>query len=321
MPRDLWTLPGVRLQRPGELKRMQEQFPSDIVSPHFRYGKSLRSKGTEGVVGTYTDEWGCEWSVAEAGVSGEVKNPPLAHWEALDGYSPPWELLEGVDLSETNSHCESSEGFVRAGTHVRPFERMQFLRGTENLLTDILMQTDEFFRLRNMIHDFNLREMEMWAMTKVDAISFMDDWGAQGSLLIDPELWRELFKPMYREYCEIAKGAGKYVFMHSDGHIRAILPDLIEIGVDAVNSQLFCMDIEELGRTFKGKITFWGEICRQRILPFGNVNDVRNAVSRVRRALDDGQGGVIAQCEWGVMDPYENIATVFEAWEESLEVM
>ncbi|MBX7256409.1 MAG: methyltransferase [Candidatus Hydrogenedentes bacterium] len=321
VPRDLWTLPGVRLNRANELKRMYELYPSDIGAPLFRYGKSLRQKGTEGVVGTYTDEWGCEWTVGEVGVSGEVKNPPLADWSALDGYTPPWELLEGVDLAATNAYCQSTDKFMRAGTHVRPFERMQFLRGTENMLADVLMQTDEFFRLRNMIHDFNIRELEMWANTKVDAVSFMDDWGAQSNLLIDPDLWRELFKPLYREYCEIIKSSGKYVFMHSDGHIRAIIPDLIEIGVDAINSQLFCMDIEELGKTFKGKITFWGEICRQRIMPFGTSDDVRNAVRRVRRALDDGQGGVIAQCEWGVNDPFENIAAVFEAWEKPLEAV
>jgi hypothetical protein len=38
------------------------------------------------------------------------------------------------------------------------------------------------------------------------------------------------------------------------------------------------------------------------------------AVRRVRAALDDGVGGVIAQCEWGLHDPAENIAAVFEAW-------
>jgi hypothetical protein len=86
-----------------------------------------------------------------------------------------------------------------------------------------------------------------------------------------------------------------------------------EDGVDAVNSQLFCMDIEETARRFKGRISFWGEIDRQRVLPFGTVEEVRAAVGRVRRALDDPEGGVIAQCEWGKHNPRENIRAVFEA--------
>jgi len=90
---------------------------------------------------------------------------------------------------------------------------------------------------------------------------------------------------------------------------------LIEIGVDAINSQLFCMDVEEIGRRFKGRITFWGEIDRQNILPFGKVEDVKNAVKRVKKALWDGNGGVISQCEWGINNPMANIIAVFEEWE------
>jgi uroporphyrinogen decarboxylase len=150
----------------------------------------------------------------------------------------------------------------------------------------------------------------------VDGISFMDDWGSQHTLLISPKLWREFYKPLYAEYCRMIHAAGKFVFYHSDGHIFDIIPDLIEIGVDALNSQLFCMDIEEIGRRYRGQVTFWGEIDRQHVMPFGTVAEVQAAVQRVRAALDDGRGGVIAQCEWGIDVSAENVAAVFAAWEE-----
>jgi hypothetical protein len=127
-------------------------------------------------------------------------------------------------------------------------------------------------------------------------------------------MWRAVFKPLYKHYCDIIHGGGKYVFFHSDGYIAPIYEDLVEIGVDALNSQLFCMDIEELGRRFKGRITFWGEIDRQHVMPRGTPDDVRNAVQRVRRALADERGGVIAQCEWGKDNPKENVEAVFESW-------
>jgi hypothetical protein len=88
--------------------------------------------------------------------------------------------------------------------------------------------------------------------------------------------------------------------------------------MDAINSQLFVMDIEELAHLYKGKITFWGEIDRQHVLPFGTTEEVRAAVMRVRRALDDGRGGVIAQCAWGKDDPKESIETVFRSWSEPI---
>jgi hypothetical protein len=75
------------------------------------------------------------------------------------------------------------------------------------------------------------------------------------------------------------------------------------------------MDIEELAK-YKGKITFWGEIDRQHLLPFATPDQVKEGVRRVRRSLGDGRGGVIAQCEWGIKDPATNIAAVFEAWNE-----
>jgi len=302
--------------RKTELEEVLGMFPSDFTGAPGKYGPSKRAQGTPSEVGTYIDEWGCEWTVAEPGVCGEVKNPPLADWDRLADWEPPWELLEKADFSKVEAFCKSTDKFVKAGTHTRPFERMQFLRGTENLFMDLAFQPEEFMVLRRKIHEFNLREIELWSTTAVDAVGFMDDWGTQSSLLISPDLWRDIFKPMYKDYCEILKSKGKYVFFHSDGHTIDIIPDLIEIGIDALNTQLFCMDIEEIGRRFKGKITFWGEIDRQNILPFGSVEGVRSAVRRVRRALDDGSGGVIAQCEWGIRDPKENIIAVFQTWLE-----
>jgi len=317
-PRDLWWLPGVEQFRKPELNAMLARYPIDFARPAFRYGQSDRARGTPDRVGAYTDEWGCVWSVAEDGVVGEVKVPPLADWNALVSFTPPWEVLNDADSSETNASCAATDRFVRSSTSVRLFERMQFLRGIEDLYLDLAYLPSELYTLRDMVHEYYLREIELWAKTDVDAVFFMDDWGSQSNLLIAPELWRELFKPCYAAYCQRIHEAGKFVFFHSDGFIEPIIGDLIEIGVDALNSQLFCMDIESIARQFKGKITFWGEICRQRILPFGTRDEVRAAVWRVRRALDDGSGGVIAQCEWGNTDPAENIGAVFETWLEPL---
>ena len=312
-PRHLWHLPGIALLRRDELETVQKKYPDDFTGAPVRYGASRRASGTPNVVGKYTDAWGCVWSVAEPGVIGEVKGPPLADWSALERYTPPYELLEEADLSAVNPFCAETDKFVMESIG-NPFERMQYLRGPEALYMDLAYGADEMLKLRDMVHAFNLQSLEMLCETDVDAISFADDWGSQNSLLISPNLWRELFKPLYADYCRIAHAAGKFAFMHSDGNITAIYPDLIEVGVDALNSQLFCMDIEELGRLYKGKLTFWGEIDRQRILPFGTADEVRAAVRRVRAALGDGNGGVIAQCEWGINVPRENIEAVFEAW-------
>jgi hypothetical protein len=120
---------------------------------------------------------------------------------------------------------------------------------------------------------------------------------------------------LYREYNEVARHYGKYVFMHSDGYIADVIADLIEIGVTALNSQIKCMGAVELGRRFRGRITFWGEMDRQELLAFGSAEEVRRAVGEARASLY-ANGGVIAQCEFGLGAKPENVLEVFRAWRD-----
>lgn len=313
IPRQLWVLPWAERTWPAELAAIRKKYPDDIVqSPGF-LTEPLKTSGDEYAPGVYVDEWGCRFESRQAGIIGEVKEPRIAAWSDLDGLRLPQERLS-VDVRKVDDFCAASGAFVHARTVVRPFELLQFLRGPENLYVDLAERPDGLFRLIEKIHRFFLEELELWASTDVDALFFADDWGSQNSLLISPVLWRELFKPLYRDYAEVAHRHGKYIFMHSDGHIAAIYPDIVEIGVDALNSQLFCMDVKELGRRFAGQITFWGEVDRQRLLPYGSPADVTAAVMVAKEALFRN-GGVIAQCEFGIGARPENVAAVFETWD------
>lgn len=316
VPRHLWRLPGTKMFRQDDIKRILQKYPEDITILEFTYGRGKLTRGERykrGVVAT--DEWGCQWRAAEDGVVGEVKEPPLKDIAQAEQLHAPYEILDGADFGKVNEMCAATDAFTLAWTTVRPFERMQFLMGTEQLFVELMYNSRHLYRLRDIVHQFYMEELRRWVRTDVDGISFMDDWGSQRSLLISPQMWREIFKPLYEDYCELIHSQGKYAFMHSDGNIEEIYPELIEAGVDAVNSQLFCMDIEKLGREYKGKITFWGEIDRQHILPVGTKHQVSEAVKRVKESLWLADGGVIAQCEFGLKDPVENIETVFETWQ------
>ncbi len=291
-------------------------YPSDVAGVAYHYGKG-KFQGVINAKGSWTDEWGCVWTAAEEGVKGEVKEYLLDDWSKLEHFSPPWDVLEEADLSMVDAQCESTDKFtvVFWGVSPSPFQRMQFLRGTENLFLDLAEESPEVYRLRDMVHEYFVRQEKLWCQTKIDAIHIEDDWGAQNSLLISPALWRRFYKPLYREYCEIAHNAGKYVIMHSDGFILDIIDDLIEIGVDAVNSQLFCMDLEELERRFGGRICFWGEIDRQYTLPFGSEQEIRESVDRVKDVfLKDRHTGIVAQCPGGKDILHPAIRTVYDEW-------
>jgi hypothetical protein len=314
VPRQLWTLPWADLTWPAELAAIRSRFPDDIVTCPAFLREPLRTTGREYEPGLFVDEWGCRFENKQSGIIGQVKDPVLGSWADLGAVRVPRERLS-VDTGRVEEFCERSEAFVLAKTWSRPFELIQFLRGPENLYLDLADPPDELRRLIATVHSFYKEEMELWAATPVDALVFADDWGGQNALLVSPALWRAIFKPLYRDYVEIAHRWGKYAFMHSDGHIEAILPDLVEIGLDALNAQLFTMDIDAIGRRFAGRLTFWGEIDRQRLLPYGTPEDVRAAVRAVRRALWR-DGGAVAQCEFGIGARPENVAAVFEAWDE-----
>lgn len=315
VPRDLWTLPAVLLFEQDKYNQVIAKYPMDIFKAEVNPGSDpARIKATQNT-GTYVDEWGSVWQVGEPGVVGEVIEPVLKDWSKLGSYKPPFKELENRDYSEINSTCKKTDKFVLSGVTARPFERLQFLRGTENVFMDLAYGNLKLEKLLNMVHEYYLQDIRKWCQTDVDGIFLMDDWGTNLSLLISPEMWRNVFKPLYKEYCDMIHRAGKYVFFHSDGNIEQIYGDFIEVGIDAINSQLFCMNIEALAEKYKGKITFWGEIDRQHVLAFGSQQEIKEAVERIRKAFYNCTGGIIAQCEWGKGNSIENIEAVFETWQ------
>jgi uroporphyrinogen decarboxylase len=313
IPRDLWVLPWAEDHYPRELAEIRRRFPSDIVTAPACLIHPPSTEGGQYEIGTYVDEWGCVFYNKQRGVIGEPKEPRLKTWDDLDQFQPPAGTLS-VDIRQVNAFCRASDGFVLSGCCARPFERLQFLRTSEQIYFDLGEQAPGLFTLLDRVHQHYLKEMELWAQTEVDALSFMDDWGAQRALLISPRMWRRIFKPLYKDYIDLAHAHGKKAFMHSDGCTADIIPDLVELGLDALNCQLFTMDIETLGKQFAGKITFWGEIDRQRLLPFGTPAEVDQAVRRVNRAFYR-DGGVIAQCEFGAGARPENVAQVYATWD------
>ncbi len=317
VPRDLWLLPWAEIHFPEKLKALQQRFPSDIVEGPNVYQPSPRVSGNAYEPGLYTDEWGSIFTNIQRGAIGEVRTPMLkdiADWKEV---KPPYETLpadRAAARGAVSRFCASTDKFVKAPCCPRPWERFQFLRGTENAMLDLLAHGEGAGELIRHIHAFYMQELEFWVTTDIDAIWFMDDWGAQTQLLISPPLWRELFKPLYKDYCDLAHAYGKFAMMHSDGHILSVLDDLVEIGVDALNSQLFCMDMQELARHGRGRITFWGEIDRQHILP-GDPDGGRDAVRKVARHLFLNAGGIIAQLELGLRSNPDTAWAVFEEWE------
>ena len=209
------------------------------------------------------------------------------------------------------------------------FEMGQRVRGMENFLCDLLAEPDmaklvldKILELKIQFWDLALDELG----DLIDVVAENDDYGTQESQLVSPDTFRELFKPRMAELFSFIKtklaskkkdGEKGYLFFHSCGNVRPILPDFIEIGVDILNPVHISaagMDPISLKNDFGSEISFWGGgVETQKILPYGTPDEVREDVKRnVETLMVDG-GFVFntihnIQCEV----PPENIMAMVE---------
>jgi len=310
LPTDFWPLPSTWYGREEAVNALVKRYPTDIAGIQVNqiFDIPFYKKGT------YTDLWGCEWLLLQDGMVGEVKRAPLDDYRKLADYAwPTAQVEQGWD--ETLAALAANKDKFTTGWCGDGFERMQFLRGPEQLYEDLADEDcGEVYELRDRVFGLIRRYAERWAKTDVDAIYFSDDWGSQRSLLISPAKWREFFKPKYKECFDIALDAGKKIFFHSDGYILDIYPDFIEMGLSAINSQVWCMGLDDV-QQFAGKITFWGELDRQEMLPHGTPEQIRAAAKEMVQKLYRN-GGLIGQSSVDNLSSLENIEAALSAWHE-----
>jgi uroporphyrinogen decarboxylase len=314
LPRDIWGTNYIQAYRPKEWERVTTQFPLDFFRAPMVLGSSLRATGQKGDAGIRVDEWGSVWKSLQEGISGEVVRPILHDWSNWNSFHSPNEMLDRPNIEAVNLACRQSDRFRLGEIGPGPFERLQFLRGTEALLMDMADQDSRLGVLLDKVHEFFLRHVAIWCQTEVDGVTMGDDWGSQTALLISPHLWRKSFKPLYKQYFERIHQAGKKVFFHSDGMIWDILPDLLDLGADAINCQVYCIGVERISREYKGKVAFWGELDRQSLLSFGQEEDVRKAARDLAGRLDKRAGGFIGQLYWGTDVTVGHVQAAFEEW-------
>ncbi len=179
------------------------------------------------------------------------------------------------------------------GSH---FEKAYFARGFENLMADIAADYAFAKRLHRQIIDRNLVMLENFlTIPEIDGVLLGSDWGSQRGLLMAPEVWDDLIRPGEQAEYDLIHAFGKDVWVHSCGDVQALIPRLIEMGLDVLNPvQPECMDLAAQKQAYGAKLTFWGGISTQKTLPFGTPDDVRSEARRVRDLMMAGGGYILA---------------------------
>jgi uroporphyrinogen decarboxylase len=282
----------------------------------------------------FTDEWGITWRrPLPHGLYFDIARPPLSETtlEALQNH--PWPdpcdpaRREGLKnaaqaLHEAGEYAVILSGISGGGA----MELAAWLAGFENFFAMLLLEPDLADALLDRALEIKLR---FWQETLpevgpfVDIISESEDLGVQDRLMISPRTFRRHIKPRLQQLFAGIKAVAPQVkiFLHSDGAIAEILPDLIEAGVDILNpvqvSAKGMGDTAFLKREYGQHLTFWGALDTQQVLAYGTPEEVKTEVGRRIADLAPGGGFVLASVHNIQANvPPENILAMIEGWEQ-----
>lgn len=317
-------LPIALIKYGDEIINIMKRFPQDFGPSEFRIPKhnDLAFNYRSGI---NKDEWGTVWEGRFEGLVGQVKETPISDWEKIESYKFPSLYDETqIKVGKNNVIKAKEDGlFVLLGySPGNLFERMQWLRGYRKLLIDFVKLPKELNQLADMIVDYSISSIRQGLDMGADGISFADDWGTQNALMIKPSFWREFFKPRYKKMFDVVHEGGAYVFFHSDGYIMDIIDDFVEIGVDVLNPQFSCHDLEKLALKTRGKLCISTDIDRQYILPFGTISKVTHYVSRVIKLFgSENNGGMICRGEASADTKIDNIRVMYETFDKNYKIV
>jgi hypothetical protein len=260
-----------------------------------------------------TDEWGNLWARIDETSKGECVRGVLTDWEQLDELVLP-DYSNATDFESIRAaRAADSDKWLIGHLPGFAFNIARKMRKLDEYLADLLLQPEKTHALHDRIDDMLADLIANTGRAGADAIMFPEDWGTQSQTLISPDLWRREFFPRFQRLCGLAHDSGLRVMMHSCGAIGAIVPGLIEAGVDCLQfDQPALHGLDALaGYQENAKITFWCPVDVQRDLPSGDEGRIRQAARDLLDALWQGRGGFIA----GFYDGEQAIG-VKPAWQQ-----
>ena len=262
------------------------------------------------------DWWGAGHSTTEEGYF--VADSPLSANRDLETFAWPDPFDPGLlDDAKRVMDQSRAEYFITPNFGFALFERAWTLRGFENFFMD--MSTDPGYtdKLLDRITEIQLVLIRRFIELGVDGAYFGDDYGAQKNLLFSPRMFRQYIEPRLARLFAPFRERGLPVLMHSDGQIQQILPDLVKIGLTALNPvQPEVLDHRWLRTTFAGQLAFYGGISTQTVLPNGSPDEVEQAIRVcVADLAPDGTGLVLAPSHRMMTDiPLTNVTRMLDVF-------
>ena len=247
-----------------------------------------------------------------------LKEPGI---EGIDFDAVTQVMLDSLDKGSAEIIIrDNPDKFILGQLNFGPFERSWMLRGFENVLADSILNPVFYEELLERITEMQLALVDKLCELPIDGMFFGDDWGDQRGVILGPERWRRFIKPRVAKLYERARSAGKIVLTHCCGNVFDIIPDMIEMGLDVLESlQPEAMNVYEIKRKYGKNLRLWGGLGTQQVLPFGSPEDVRGEIRRLIRELGRGGGYILAPAKPLMEDiSTENAVAVIEEFAQGL---
>ncbi|HPP11882.1 MAG TPA: uroporphyrinogen decarboxylase family protein, partial [bacterium] len=261
-----------------------------MVSPAYR-GPSL----PEG-----TDIWGVVRQPVANSLDSyeEIVCHPLKEFQTIDQLQNyPWPRKEFFDyqvIGEQLAALDRTGNWAVMIANGNIFETAWYLRGFQQLLLDFMVNPELADYLLSRVADFMVAHFQAILEAgrgRIDLAFTADDLAGQQGLLVSPSLWARYIRPHHLRLNNVIHHYGARVIYHSDGAVIELVPELMEIGMDVLQSlQLDArgMDPVELKTRFGQRLSFQGGVSVQKTLPFGSSEEVRQEVERLITVLGKG---------------------------------
>lgn len=278
----------------------------------------------------YIDEWGqlrrmpagsLYYDVVDFPLAGPITVRDIANFDWPDPTDPGYTrgLRERALSLRESTDCAIVMRVPSPFVHTT-----QFLRGFEDWFADLA--GDPALATALFEATIEVTGGQATALLKevgdiVDIVAMGDDLGFQHGPMVSPEMYKRLMKPWHEKYFDILKqNTSAFIHFHCCGAISKLLDDLIDAGVDAINPVQVSatdMDSAKLVAEFGDRVSFWGGIDTQHVLPNGTPDEVRAEVKKRIGDMAPGGGYVFSAVHNIQPDvPLENILTMFEAAKE-----
>lgn len=242
-----------------------------------------------------TDLWGNVWHrIVGLSQGGEVFKPVLQSWDRLDSLQLP-------DLDNL-AYYQGARDLAASGTDKFklgwltgwPFSICRYMRKMEIYFIDLIEHRDYIDVLHDRVTSLLERVIDRYGESGMDGVMFCEDLGIQDRLLMSPEMWRDIFRPLYERLTGRAHRHGMKVIQHSCGCNWLLVDDLCEAGIDCLQfDQPAVYDQPALAAKLrKHRVGLFAPCDIQKVLPTGD----RGLIEReTRRLAETFRGGFIAK--------------------------